>query len=403
MRMEPTLFLVGQLREIIRELNSGRFAWDLVADTAVTIAGEGLDVGELGDRLREAYEARSKPLVWRAITMTGWRCWELLQKPLEAVPAAVTDESTDRRLSLGITVFEGDDGPPLVSAWFHWPRAFYTERVAAVSSRDVRSLMFGVSWAGALSDDAFDIFHGSVVPSARMQPAPRRCGRPPAGRVVVRLSGNRLPVGASDGYEEAFLSVLGVYRDLPKLLEQTARLIDAAAGVRENPRTTKIRLYPDLPTGEPHFEDVTAVSPRGVPDWMLVSAPTERHRTRTGRVPPGGWTITHKPTGLAILRGLTRADAALAARVIAREAPCLKDVDEVVTDWSRDPLRSAFELIEKLRSLLSRKADVLREGQNVPMIAELIQYDLIAPRELQKLPPATQVALDAWLETAKVR
>lgn len=150
-------------------------------------------------------------------------------------------------------------------------------------------------------------------------------------------------------------------------------------------------------------EVVQGTRPRGVPDWLMVTPPpaTQRtYRTRTGRVSPAGWAITHVPTGLAIMRGLSKADATLAARVIGREMPFLADFDQQITftDISRDdPIRSALVRLQTMQSLLSRKPENLR-AENLDEIGELAQYGLLSPRELQRLSPATQVALDVWLE-----
>jgi hypothetical protein len=189
---------------------------------------------------------------------------------------------------------------------------------------------------------------------------------------------------------------------------------------RQSPkRNPKVSIAIRDDYGDEVREEVQGIRPRGVPTWLMVTQPPVAQRTSTGRVPPGGWTLTHVPTGFALMKGLSKADATLVARVVAREMPFIEYVDEVIADFSREPYRSAVALIKKMELLLTRKADVLREGV-VPVIAELLKYDLLSQRELTRLsvpvigelvqrgalssrqlhalPPATQVALDAWLE-----
>ena len=238
--MTPEFLLVQQLREIVRGLNSSRgFNWDLVADAYTTVAGYNLDVGELGDRLHDAYNARNTKQVWRAITMTGWECWGDLAQPLarHGDQAYFIDESTDRRLMLRAGL---DFGPGYLAragaqptderastfpgfpveqlmCTFHWPRAFYTERVAAISGKDVRSLMFSVMWptrfqrVADVALESIDLRSGS------------RVGR----SIAWRSSGNRVPVGAQS-WETAMLGILDIYCDLPKITAFAALLLEQA-------------------------------------------------------------------------------------------------------------------------------------------------------------------------------
>jgi hypothetical protein len=165
-------------------------------------------------------------------------------------------------------------------------------------------------------------------------------------------------------------------------------------GVRENP---KLRLaVRGEPGEEPHFEETTGTRPRGVPDWLMVAPPPRASRTSTGRVPPGEWQVIHVPTGLSAIRGLTKADASLAARVIGRDLPFLSEVTAAITEVGQEPYASALRLVQKMGGLLRRKKDYLRQ-EVVQELIELAYYDLLYPHELQSLSPETQVAIDVGL------
>lgn len=218
--MTPELVLVRQLRDIIRGLNSSRgFNWDLVGDAYTTVEGYNLDVGELGTQLHEAYEAQSTKQVWRAITMTGWDCWGDLAQPLarHGDQAYLIDESTDRRLmlraGLDFPIFPAES---LLCA-FHWPRVFYSERAAAVSGKDVRSLMFSVMWPRRLNALA----HEQRVLQDRNWQVDGR-----GSAVSWRSIGNRIPIGPRP-WETAMLSILSIYRELPKITAFAAVMLRA--------------------------------------------------------------------------------------------------------------------------------------------------------------------------------
>jgi len=206
----------------------------------------------------------------------------------------------------------------------------------------------------------------------------------------------------------------------PPSEEQVQEPLDLLnGGYKKNPKA-RIQMGRDE-ADEPIFEEVQGTRPRGVPDWLMITQPPEEQRTKKGRIPPGGWALTHVPTGLAVMKGLSKADAAIAARVVARDMPFLADITEQVTpaELSRDPYRSALERTKTLQHLLMNKADSLR-GENVGVISELLRndlvsrrelaglsaslltdllsYDLLTPAQLHSLPAAKQVAIDDELE-----
>ena len=96
------------------------------------------------------------------------------------------------------------------------------------------------------------------------------------------------------------------------------------------------------------------------------------------------------------MKGLTKADATLAARVGGREMPFLADIDEQIGPelLSRDPYNTALRQLKHMEWLLQRKAESL-QNEAVPLIVEMLELDLVGPRELARLSPETQVAIDA--------
>jgi len=87
-----------------------RMSWDMVGDTAVLAQASGLDLGELGDRLMDAYTLRNRRQAISALATTNWHMWERLpkhDKPWLAAPRGrsgfmngtiVWDHSTYNRL-----------------------------------------------------------------------------------------------------------------------------------------------------------------------------------------------------------------------------------------------------------------------------------------------------------------
>lgn len=203
---------------------------------------------------------------------------------------------------------------------------------------------------------------------------------------------------------------------------------DADDVVQVNARKVEIDYAPRYAARRQRVA-VRGIRPKGTPDWIAVTAPHPDNLTVQGRVPPGGWTVTHVPTGRRLVAGVSKQDATLAARLLARETPCLGNLTDenfAETDFSRDPYRSAQDLCSRIRRLLLTKADALRDPDVDPAyLAELLHADLITDRELQKLPvellgellqrgalpparlhqlpPAVQVALDDWLEQQSPR
>lgn len=202
--------------------------------------------------------------------------------------------------------------------------------------------------------------------------------------------------------------------DVEELLEQL---------LKKNPRKIEIDYHAPR---ERQRVAVRGIRPKGTPDWIAVTAPHPDYLTAQGRVPPGGWTVTHVPTGRRLISGVSKQGAILAARLIGR-VPCLGDLtDENIAeaDFSRDPYRSAHDLCVRVEELLHAKTYSLA-GEDVEKIAELLHAELLTSKELAKLPiatlgelvqrdalpadmlhqlpPATQVALDDWLESARPR
>jgi hypothetical protein len=183
-------------------------------------------------------------------------------------------------------------------------------------------------------------------------------------------------------------------------------LDDDWAFAKPNPQIKlSIRLpEPDEDGNESGYEAVEGFHPRGVPKWLAVTPPPLVGRTAEGRVPPGEWSVTHVPTGLAIVKGLSKARARRVAKAIAVNAPELAELRAQVTDeqLAHEPFLSIKATIASLKDAVHYRDSYLRR-RDVAGIVDLVRFGLIDPPELFKLPPRVQVAVDAALEELDVR
>jgi hypothetical protein len=223
------IFVGAQLREILRTLPHGPFDWPLVADTAISIQGLGLDLGELPKRLMFAHDARDAVELEAALCMTNWQCWHLIGDALALHPSEHVDDRawagfTQLDRTIGVTYDAPDEGDPaeftsqLIQARFHWPRIRDPRYNAAITHRNIHSALFDILWGPYVDEVARKVFQ----PFGVKQSTFREFGDG-GGIATWQIRGRGWP------YETKMLDVLRFYYATPRIAQGLAQIIEFAA------------------------------------------------------------------------------------------------------------------------------------------------------------------------------
>jgi hypothetical protein len=216
------------LAEQLLSRSGPRIDMDMVGDTAALVQASGLDLGELGDRLMDAWRTGDPKDAIAAMSTTNWHMWERLPKKQEDPPATfdeaagrfllerrrpIWDHSTYRRLYYEVNV----NGTPsffaragarrssiLAVAYFSWSSKWNrgTPVSAFTKTQGPSKFVWRLEW----NRDVHKFFED-----------PPRWSRPVGGWRVWEVSP---PPGV---WSEA----LAIYHSLDEFIDTTNRLVEA--------------------------------------------------------------------------------------------------------------------------------------------------------------------------------